>query len=212
MISAGPGSALLVAERASLVVDGATLLAETSVAVDAGECVALLGPNGAGKTTLLRLLSGRVPPSGGRVLLRGRPVDERHAEFRRAVATLIEPPSLYPDLTILDHLELVSSLWGAGATPADTALARFDLVALGARFPHELSSGQRQLVHLCLVFARPAEVLLLDEPEQRLDTGRRGLLAEAILAARASGAAVVCASHDPALVERVADRRFRLGA
>ncbi|GAA1795018.1 ABC transporter ATP-binding protein [Leucobacter iarius] len=210
MSPAGTGGALLVAERASLVVDGATLLPETSVAIDAGECIALLGSNGAGKTTLLRLLSGRVRPSGGRVLLRGRPVEEREAATRRAMAMLIEPPALYPDLTISDHLALVTALWD-DAGPVEDALARFELVALRDRFPHELSSGQRQLAHLALVFARPAEVLLLDEPEQRLDTDRRGLLAEAILEARERGTAVACASHDPELVERIADRRVRVG-
>lgn len=210
MTSDGAGGARLVAERVSLVIDGATLLSETSVEIDAGECVALLGPNGAGKTTLLRLLSGRVRPSGGRVLLRGSPVDERQAATRRALATLIEPPALYPDLTISDHLALVAALWD-DADPVGTALARFELGALRDRFPHELSSGQRQLAHLALVFARPAEVLLLDEPEQRLDPDRRALLAAAIRGARERGVAVACASHAPDLVERVADRRVRVG-
>ena len=208
--SATVDGALLRADGVSLVRDGATLLASASAMLGAGECLALLGPNGAGKTTLLRLLAGRVRPTTGTVLLRGRPVDERDAEVRHAIAMLIEPPALYPDLTIIDHLALIEALWD-GATPSETALDRFGIGALRDRFPHELSSGQRQLVHLALIFARPASVLLLDEPEQRLDVDRRALLAAAILEVRDRGTGVICASHDPELVQKVADRRLRVG-
>lgn len=207
-------------------VDGVVLLPATSIALRAGACVAVRGPNGAGKTTLLRVLAGRLRPRTGSVLLRGRALDERDATTRRHVAALIEPPTLYPDLTIRDHLAFIAAAWGmdsasnsvdelvdapAWAGFGESALEYFGLTPLAARFPHELSSGQRQLVSLAVTVARPTSLLLLDEPEQRLDPDRRALVADAILAARAGGAAVAFASHDAALVARVADSETVVG-
>lgn len=226
--SAGGGlPSLIEAEGVSVEIDGAVLLSDASLVCAPGECVAVRGPNGAGKTTLLRVLSGRLRPSAGRATLDGFPLDERRAEVRRAVAALLDPPALYPDLTIAEQLRLIAVAWQgvvvgrpapAGSAPAPGTVAvlpnpveAFDLGRLTERFPHELSSGQRQLVALAVTFARPARLLLLDEPEQRLDPDRRALVADAVLAARAAGTAVVFASHDAALVERVADRQLWVG-
>ncbi|MBK0419064.1 ABC transporter ATP-binding protein [Leucobacter sp. CSA1] len=212
---------ILTASDAAVTVDGAVLLPATSAEASPGECLAVLGPNGAGKTTLLRVLAGRLRPTAGTVRLRGGPLDERSAATRREIAALIDPPALYPDLTVRDQLVLIDAAWAGSPDGAESgimaglgtaALARFDLEALGDRFPHELSSGQRQLVSLAVTFARPMSALLLDEPEQRLDPGRRGLVAEAIAEARSRGVAVVFSSHDAGLVERLADRRLRVGA
>ncbi|SJN12776.1 Molybdenum transport ATP-binding protein ModC (TC 3.A.1.8.1) [Leucobacter sp. 7(1)] len=201
---------------------GATLLPETSFALLPGRCAAVRGPNGAGKTTLLRVLAGRLRPTSGRATLFERRLDERARTVRQHVAALIEPPVLYPDLTLRDQIALIVGAWaGAAARPdvrpaawpglGEEAIDRFEIRHLETRFPHELSSGQRQLVSLAVTFARPGSVLLLDEPEQRLDPHRRGLLGDAILAARESGVAVAFASHDAELVARVADTSLHVG-
>lgn len=198
-------------------IDGASLLPPTSIALSAGECVAVRGPNGAGKTTLLRVLAGRVRPTAGAAMLRGERLDERRARVRDDIAALIEPPTLYPDLTIRDQLEVVSGLWGEGARhpwggAGAGALGLLGINWLAERFPHELSSGQRQLVSLAVTIARPCAVLLLDEPEQRLDPDRRALVGAAIERVRDAGAAVGFASHDAELVARVAGREVVVGA
>lgn len=212
---ASGGGTLLTAEDAAVERDGAILLHPTSLRLEAGACVAVRGPNGAGKTTLLRVLAGRLRPSSGSVRLHDRRFDERDREARRHIAALIEPPTLYPDLTLRDHLALIEAAWsgerwaswsGMGAD----ALDAFGLEPLADRFPHELSSGQRQLVSLAVTCARPCSVLLLDEPEQRLDPDRRALVAAVLRRARGSGAAVAFASHDAELVERVADAQLEV--
>lgn len=209
---------LLCAEEAGVTLDGALLLSPTSLNLNPGECLAVLGPNGAGKTTLLRALAGRIRVTTGSVLLRGVPVDERRRELRSEVAALIDTPTLYPDLTLRENLALVEAAW-AGQTQTRSivpglgagALDVFDIAALSTRFPHELSSGQRQLVSLAVTFARPANLLILDEPEQRLDAGRRQLVADTLSAARAQGMAIAFASHDAELVDQIADRRLHIG-
>lgn len=218
-----PRPPILTARAAAVVHDGATLLPPTSLEVVAGECVAVLGPNGAGKTTLLRVLAGRLRPTAGAVQLRGEAHDERRSGVRREIAALIEPPALYPDLTVREQFVLIDAAWAGEASHRKReggaveglgvdALEHFALGALRDRFPHELSSGQRQLVCLAVTFARPADVLLLDEPEQRLDPDRRVLVADAIGAARDRGVAVVFSSHDPELVDRAAERCLRVGS
>lgn len=200
----------LVATQVAVEIDGFSLLPATSLRLESGRCLAVLGENGAGKTTLLRVLAGRIRATVGSVTLEGVPLDERRPEVRAAIAALIEPQTLYPDLTLQDHLELVTAAWGSG-DPGE-ALRRFNIEALRERFPHELSSGQRQLVSLAVTFARPCSILLLDEPEQRLDPGRRGLVAEALIEARDRGIAVAFATHDAALVGQVADAELVVGS
>lgn len=190
-------------------IDDQVLLPPTDLAVAAGECVAVTGPNGSGKTTLLRLVTGRLEPSSGQVALDDEPVDERGDASRTAIAALIGVPALYPDLTLYDHLQLVHTTWGIDGDVLDD-LDVFDIVELADRFVHELSSGQQQLFSLALMFARPARLLVLDEPEQRLDDDRKGLLAEAIEAVIADGGAVLMACHDQTLVARLAHRQVRL--
>ena len=85
-------------------------------------------------------------------------------------------------------------------------LGRFGIAHLDDRFPHELSSGQEQLFRLALTFSRPSSVVLLDEPEQRLDTTKRAVVADLIRERTAAGTTVVMACHDPELTRSLATR------
>ena len=84
-------------------------------------------------------------------------------------------------------------------------LDTFGLGAMGERFPHELSSGQGQLFRLALTWFRPARLLILDEPEQRLDTERRVMVGELVRERCEGGTTVLMACHDPVLTASVAD-------
>lgn len=190
-------------------IDDQYLLAPTDLAVESGECLVLRGENGAGKSTLLRILAGLTTPSEGECSYDGRTVDERDPVIRAAFGAFVDPPGLYTDLTLRDHLALLRATWPQAPT-ADEAFALFGIEHLAARYPHELSSGQGQLFVLTLAFARPCEVLLLDEPEQRLDPVRRGRLAEAVLARTQAGGIVVLATHSPELADRVGDLELEL--
>jgi ABC-2 type transport system ATP-binding protein len=197
-------------------IDGAVLLPRTSVVADPGSCVVLRGPNGAGKTTLLRIVAGLTPPSGGTATIDGTPSDERERTTRESVAALLGAPATYRDLTLADHLTLIDATWGRDpdtcAERVHAGLVTFGIDDLAERFPHELSSGQVQLFRLALTWFRPARLLLLDEPEQRLDTDRREQVGELVLERCGSGTTVVMACHDPDLTETVADAVVDVGA
>lgn len=197
-----------------VVSDGNVLLLEATGQARAGEILAITGANGSGKTTLLRVLGGLLEPTAGTVRIAGRAPDDRDRTFRTALAAHIGPPQTARDLTIVEHLQFIAATWGIGAkaapAQAEELLDELQISALGRRFPHELSSGQSQLVALALTLARPCRVLLLDEPEQRLDPDRLGLVIAAIRARAEAGATVVLASHSPRLLEELAGSRLQL--
>lgn len=197
--------AALAAEHVTVEVDGQVLLPASSVRAVAGRAVALRGRNGAGKTTLLRVLAGSIRPTSGRVLLEGQASANRSPQHRAAIAAMIGDPPMARELTLREQLRYVRALWGdpesAAAAAADSGLAELDIGDLAFRYGHELSSGQRQLFATSLTLVRPSSILLLDEPEQRLDAHRRGLVAAALRRRLDAGTAVVFATHSASLPE-----------
>ena len=204
-----PASHVLRATGVGKKIEEAVLLLATDVKLGAAECVVLRGPNGSGKTTLLRILAGTMAPSEGEATLDGAAVDERHDSTRTAIAALIGAPATYRDLTLVDHLVLIDSTWGRVGEQAgersDEILELLEIDHLAERFPHELSSGQQQLFHLSMVLVRPSSILILDEPEQRLDPDKRDLLTAILLDRKADGSGMLIACHDPAMTEALAD-------
>ncbi|MBI9115532.1 ABC transporter ATP-binding protein [Sanguibacter suaedae] len=175
------------------------------VALERGDVLSVVGDNGAGKSTLLRTVLGLLEPVGGRVEVLGRAVDEREAWFRAAVASVLDTEAFIPGVTAREHLLLVAR---GHATPGpegvvDDLLDRFGILDAGSRYPASLSSGQRRRLLLAAAFARPRELMVLDEPEQRLDGDMRRALATMIRDEQARGTAVLLATHDPVLLREV---------
>ncbi|WDG18656.1 ABC transporter ATP-binding protein [Microbacterium sp. Clip185] len=190
-----------------------TLLDTITRRVDAGTALAVRGGNGSGKTTLLRVLAGMRAPSSGSARIAGAAVSQRDRSYRRRVAAMIGLPPFAPDLTVLEHVRLVAVTWFApdeAEARARAVLRELGLQALHERFPHELSSGQTQLFGLALALVRPCEVLLLDEPEQRLDPEHADAVIAALRARRDAGVTLVIATHHPRLAEIVADETVHL--
>lgn len=178
-----------------------------------GEAVALTGRNGAGKSTVLRCLVGADRPDDGTVEVNGVPVSETNPQIRRDVATVIDDLDFFPDLSVVEHLDLLARAHGIpdADDAVDEVLQEVQLVPQSGQLPGTLSSGQRRRLALATAFIRPRKLLILDEPEQRLDTEGVEWLAARLVAERARGLAIVMASHEPMLVERVATRVVRLG-
>jgi ABC-2 type transport system ATP-binding protein len=178
----------------------------------AGRAIALVGPNGAGKTTVLRCIVGSAEPAAGQILLDGSPIDERAEVVRRDVASLLDDLDFFPDLTAAEHLDLLARAHG-NATPedlVDTLLDDVGLLAAADQLPGSLSSGQRRRLALATALVRPRKLLVLDEPEQRLDTAGVAWLAERLKEEKKAGTSVLFASHDQALVDAVADETVAL--
>ncbi len=186
----------------------AAVLAGIDASVGWGEAVAVTGPNGSGKTTLLRCVAGADRASSGTVELCGRPLREHEPGARRQVAALVEEIEFFADLSVHEHLALLMCAHGDDAPDEHAAalLAEAGLASAADQLPVGLSSGQRRRLALATCFARPRILLLLDEPEQRLDRAGRRWLTARLLAEKAAGHGVLFASHDRGLVRAVADR------
>lgn len=179
-----------------------------SADVHAGEVLGVVGFNGSGKSTALRSIAGRQEPLKGAVHFRGSPRREGSAGWRRAVAAVFDDDSWFPGLTVEEHLQLVAA--GHQLSDPETAVAReiefFGLSERAGAFPEALSSGQRRRLLLAGAFIRPADLFLLDEPEQRLDPVMITELGTRLLDRVEGGAAAIVVTHDPVFLQRVADR------
>lgn len=193
---------LLIADSLGKEVAGEPLLDPVSFSVAAGECVAVTGPNGSGKTTLLRLILGRDTPTTG-TLTYGGPLARRRNTH---IGSALGAPPFYEDLTLEEHLTLLTVSWGGEAATGRFAavLEALRLTRILHRFPSELSAGERQAAGITFALVQPASLLVLDEPEQGLDAERTHALGALLARRRESGTAIVMASHDAGLVAATA--------
>jgi ABC-2 type transport system ATP-binding protein len=198
---------LLATDELSVGYGGEPVCAPVTLAMLPGTAVGLIGPNGAGKSTVLQTVVGLLPALSGTVEFAGQPVDERSADFRRAVAGVLDDDAFFPSLTGAEHLLLTARAHGVTDPEAVVAaeLATFGLTERAGALPSALSSGQRRRLALAGALVRPARLLVLDEPERRLDTAMRRALADRLAAIVADGGTVLFASHDPEFLATLAD-------
>ena len=193
----------------------AVLLAPVSASISPGDALVIRGRNGTGKSTLLKVLTGITSPTSGSALIGGDLVTSRDRLMSREVAAMIGLPPMAPDLTIADHVLLVATTWFDDPKAADglahDIVDELELAHLAARFPHELSSGQTQLFALALVLARPFDMLILDEPEQRLDPEHVDTVIRVLSTRRDRGVTLVIATHSERLADAIADHTLWLG-
>jgi ABC-type lipoprotein export system ATPase subunit len=171
---------------------------------------ALTGPSGSGKTTLLHMLAGLDLPDEGTIAVGDVELTrldraQRAALRRDKVAYVGQQAGLVPHLSALENVELALALRGRDETRI-AALGALESVGLAERATQRvsrLSQGERARVAIArAVAARPA-LLLADEPTSRLD-GANAIAVAVLLRrlARDTGAAVVCATHDPLVIEQ----------
>jgi ABC-type lipoprotein export system ATPase subunit len=189
---------------------------DVSATFTPGRLAVIVGRSGSGKTTLLHLLAGLERPSAGQVTVAGRSLGEltraQLAELRRRhIALVTQEPGLVPYLSALENVELGLALRGASEDGARDAL---DTVGMEERLHHavmRLSAGERQRVAIARGLAADVDILLLDEPTARLDEANASSTSSLLASlAHERGTAVVCATHDPLIVE-LADEIVDLG-
>lgn len=145
------------------------VLKRVSFHVDAGEIVALIGANGAGKSTLLRTISGVHRPSAGEILFMGTPIHSLSPEniVRMGLVQVPEARQLFPNLTVLENLELGGYVHGRKhvRTSLDGMFQLFPILSERRRQKAgTLSGGEQQMLSIARALMARPRLLLLDEP------------------------------------------------
>src|SRR4051794_6168467 len=203
----------VVLERIRRVRGAVIAVADVSMHVAPGECVALMGPSGSGKSTLLSVIGGLSRPDGGRVLVDGVPPEAHDGlagYHRDVVGFIFQLHHLLPMLTAQGNVEV--PLVAAGLPRAQRrkrALDLLDEVGLPGRTDHlpgELSGGERQGVAVARALPNDPRLLLADEPPGALDPDNSARVLALLESARTRrGTTMIVVTHDPAIADR-ADR------
>jgi branched-chain amino acid transport system ATP-binding protein len=151
--------------------------------LDAGEIRAIIGPNGAGKTTFVSMISGRLRPTVGRVVFRGRDVTPlpAHERVGLGIAYTFQIVSIFKHLTVYDNVALATQrrlmkqrldalIFNPRSLVAETeaALAEVGLAAERGRPAGTLAHGHQRLLEIAMMLALRPALLILDEPTQGL--------------------------------------------
>jgi branched-chain amino acid transport system ATP-binding protein len=187
----------------------------------AGARHALIGPNGAGKTTFINLVTGRLKPSAGTILLAGADVTALSPEKRvkRGLGRTFQINALFDGLSVVENVLLaVSERNGAAGDmlrfagsrrdlidEAEALLERLGLADHAARPVRELPYGQQRLVEIAIALGLDPTVLLLDEPAAGVPSAESGLILD-IVENLGRDIAVLIIEHDMELVFRLAER------
>jgi branched-chain amino acid transport system ATP-binding protein len=208
------------AENLTKAFGGLRAVDDVSLSVAPYERRAIIGPNGAGKTTLFNLLSGEIPPLGGRVFLNEREIT-RLAVYERArlgLGRTYQRNSLFPNLTVLDNVRLAVQArlrverkllrpvgaFGELTMATREVLERFSLADYAQSLVRELSYGMQRQMEVTLALARGAQVLLLDEPTAGMSPGETRALVD-MIREMPRDATLLIIEHDMDVVFELAD-------
>jgi branched-chain amino acid transport system ATP-binding protein len=143
---------------------------DISLRVGQGEIVTLVGANGAGKSTTLMSICGAIPIARGEILLDGKPIHALKTDriVRLGISQAPEGRLIFPDLTVMENLELGAYLRRDKTGIRDDMAMTFDLFPILAKRRHQtggtLSGGEQQMLAISRALMARPRLLLLDEP------------------------------------------------
>ena len=178
---------------------------DVSFSLEPGSVTVLLGPNGAGKSTLMKAVIGFLRYSGD-ITVGGIP--NKTSEARRLLGYIPELPSLYPNLTVSEHMEFLARAYRLSdyKTYADELFERFELSDKKKKFGDELSKGMQQKLNICLGLLPRPKMLLLDEPMIGLDPHAIKELKQMMTEMREAGCTLLVSTHIIDSVDMLWDR------
>lgn len=208
---------ILETENVTVSFDGFKALNNLNFSLDTGELRVVIGPNGAGKTTFLDVITGKVQPTQGRVLFKGRNT-RRLAEEKIALLGIgrkFQTPRVYLNLTPRENLELAcnrhknvfSTLFGRPPTAEKNTIAGLlETINLSVKADLQaalLSHGEKQRLEIGMLVAQSPDLLLVDEPVAGLTDEETENVGELLLALAESHSILVI-EHDMEFVRQIA--------
>ncbi len=176
-----------------------TAVDHITMSIEEGKVYGFLGPNGSGKSTTIRMLCGLLAPTSGVGLVLGMDLSKEGRKIKNQVGYMSQKFSLYPDMTVIENLDLYSGLYGLkGAEKKERIEQMIALAGLQGREDEQtslLSGGWRQRLALgCAILHRP-KILFLDEPTSGVDPKARRLFWDIIYNLAADGTTVMVTTH-----------------
>lgn len=187
--------------------DKTTVIKDLSFDVKKGETFGFLGSNGSGKTTTIRALLGIYQPTGGSLLVEGKPYE---VDGSVRLGYLPEERGLYKKESVMDTMTYFGRLKGLSGGNAKQwsldFLKRVELEDKATTRLDKLSGGQQQKVQLGIAVMNDPDLLILDEPTKGFDPVNRRLLMDIVEEHQQKGATVIFVTHQMEEVERLCDR------
>lgn len=169
----------------------------------------LLGPNGAGKSTLMKGMIGFLKYEGS-VTVDG--MSTKEPQVRRVLGYIPELPSLYPNLSVKEHMEFLARAYRMKDYKGriEELFEIYDLADKKKKFGDELSKGMQQKLNICMGLLPDPDILLLDEPMIGLDPHAIKVLKQQIEEMRAAGKTILISTHIIDSVDMLWDRAIIL--
>lgn len=185
-------------------------LREVTATFQSARIYLILGDNGAGKSTLLRVIAGLIRPSSGEVAIFGESQLHRMA---MQFGYMAHAPLLYDEMDAMENLGYVACLYGLkGDSVCERAIAAVGLDPALKRRVGNYSQGMRQRLSLARAMLHDPALLLLDEPFSNVDVASARHMVKLLGDMRDAGKAIFVVTHQPALLEGVADESVWMSA
>lgn len=195
-----------------------TALDDISCSINPGEFVFLVGATGSGKSSFLKLLTREFRPTQGQVCVFGRDITDLKASMvpllRRQMGVVFQDFRLLKDRTVFENVAFALRVIGVPSREIGprvfNALRRVGLAAASKKFPGEISGGEQQRAAVARAIVNEPKMLLADEPTGNLDPDTSWEIMDLLRTINQSGATVVMATHNSAIVDDFRKRVIQL--
>lgn len=181
------------------------VLSDITLDLAQGEILGLVGPNGAGKTTLMKIILGLTPSSSGQIFVNKEDIVNDKPDYLNQVGSIIEYPNFFPNMTAIDNLEILTSLYDI-KLPKRRYLEVLELVGLSDYLTltvKHYSLGMKQRLGIAQAIIHYPKLLILDEPFNGLDPVGIENLRELLKKLAKNGVAIMISSHSLEELQKV---------
>ncbi|MDR7856495.1 ABC transporter ATP-binding protein [Tissierella sp.] len=182
------------------------IISNLSFSVKEQEIVGFLGPNGSGKSTTLKCICGLYHTNNGHIEINGHSIVNERQQALTHMGVSIEHPTLYPELSGIDHLKMMANWRGIGKQRVQEMVEFSGLGIQIKKVTSKYSMGMKMRLMLALSIMHKPKLVILDEPTNGLDPQAVFNLRRQMEFIRQEGSSILFSSHQLGEVEKIVDR------